>query len=112
MSPEHAVSTSLMRFRLRVSQPIGETYCPKHLVAIGDQCVLRHLSSEVAQTRISHDLAQIISCSEELFCQLIQWSSFRPGYIDIAVPWSVESYLRYRACNVIRSDRLSSLRRI
>ena len=95
-----------------MSQPIGETYCSQNLVVIRNERVLWHLSSEVAQTRISHDLAQIISCSEELFCQLIQWSSFRPGYIDIAVPWSVESYLRYRACNVIRSDRLSSLRRI
>src|ERR1700729_2447691 len=106
MSLEHPVSASLMSFRLGVSQPIGEAYCSQHLVVIGDECVLGYLSSKVAEARVGHDLSWIVFRFEKLSCQIILLPPLRPGHVDVAVLWILESNLRHRTGDVIRCDRL------
>ena len=59
-----------------------------------------------SEARIGHDLSWIVFRFEKLSCQIILLPPLRPGHVDVAVLWSLESNLRHRTGDVIRCDRL------
>lgn len=102
----HTSSVLLQSFRLGAKEPIREPYCSDQFVAIGNECTLWHLAPEVAQARVGDDVARVVPRLQELSCQVIELPLFRPGHVDVAVPWSLERDLRHRTRYVIRGERL------
>src|SRR4051812_48244156 len=80
-----AGSVRLRSLRLGANQPVGKLCWSDQTFAIGNECTFGYLTSEVAQARVGHDIAWVMSRLQKLSCQIVELPLFRSSDIDIAV---------------------------